>query len=97
MFAAAIHLQASAYPVNYRMDMNNASVERLELPEACSRALNEMIEKLVLAYAAVDLRRTPSGDDVFLELNPSGQWLFIEARTGQRITDRVTEFLQKGK
>lgn len=32
------------------------------------------------------MRLTPEGDYVFLEVNPSGQWLFMEDRTGQAIT-----------
>ena len=39
-----------------------------------------------LEYGAIDLRLTPDGRYVFLELNPAGQFLYIEQMTGQPIT-----------
>ena len=44
---------------------------------------------LGLVYAAIDLRLTPAGDHVFLEVNPAGQWLFVEQATGQGISDAL--------
>jgi len=40
-----------------------------------------------IVYGAVDMRRTTDGRYVFLEINPAGQWLFVEERTGQPMTD----------
>jgi hypothetical protein len=37
-----------------------------------------------LIYGAIDMRLTPDGRYVFLEINPAGQWLFVEHRTGSR-------------
>jgi glutathione synthase/RimK-type ligase-like ATP-grasp enzyme len=48
--------------------------------------LRNLVDKLGLVYAAIDMRRTPDGRYVFLEVNPSGQWLFIENLTGQRMS-----------
>jgi hypothetical protein len=30
---------------------------------------------------------------VFLEINPAGEWLFVEERSGQPITEAVADFL----
>jgi hypothetical protein len=38
---------------------------------------------LGLVYGAADFRRTPEGDYVLLEVNPAGEWRFVEERTGQ--------------
>jgi glutathione synthase/RimK-type ligase-like ATP-grasp enzyme len=48
---------------------------------------------LGLVYAAIDLRLTPDGDHVFLEVNPAGQWLFIEQATGQPISEAIAGVL----
>ena len=48
---------------------------------------------LRLAYGAIDLRRTPEGDYVFLEINPAGQWIFVEEKTGQPMTDAMAKLL----
>jgi hypothetical protein len=52
-----------------------------------------MVDRLGLAYAAIDLRRTGAGEHVFLDLNPSGQWLAWERRAGLPITDAVARLL----
>ena len=46
-----------------------------------------------LVYGAIDMRLTAEGEYVFLEVNPAGQWLFIEERTGQPITAAVADCL----
>ena len=46
-----------------------------------------------LIYGAIDMRLTPHGEYVFLEVNPAGQWLFIEERTGQPITAALAGYL----
>jgi hypothetical protein len=45
----------------------------------------------------VDLRRTPSGEHVFLEVNTAGQWLFVEQATGQPIAQALAEALVAGE
>ena len=32
-------------------------------------------------------------DYAFLEINPAGEWMFVEERTGQPITEAVADFL----
>jgi hypothetical protein len=39
------------------------------------------------------MRLTPDGRYVFLEVNPAGQWLFIEGRTGQPISAGLAQTL----
>jgi hypothetical protein len=39
-----------------------------------------MLEKLGLLYGAFDFVRTPEGDLVFLEVNPTGEWAWLEDR-----------------
>jgi hypothetical protein len=52
-----------------------------------------LIQRLELDYGAVDLRLTPDDRYVFLEINPAGQWRFVEERTGQPITDAFASLL----
>lgn len=41
-----------------------------------------MLEKLGLVYGAFDFIRTPEGNLVFLEVNPTGEWAWLEDRLG---------------
>lgn len=93
VFAAAIHSRETAYPVDFRMQMDEARMEPFELPEGVSDRIHELMDQFGLAYGAIDVRRTPDGRFVFLEINPAGQWLFVEERTGQPITRAVADLL----
>lgn len=93
LFTAAIHSQESEYPVDFRMDMANTRVEPDELPDDVAGQLLELMARLGIVYGAIDLRRTPDGRHVFLEVNPAGQWLFVERATGQPIARAVAEQL----
>jgi hypothetical protein len=55
--------------------------------------LLRLMQRLGLAFGAVDMRRTPDGRHVFLEINPAGQWLFVEDRTGQPITGALCSLM----
>jgi hypothetical protein len=95
MFAAAITPRAGGYEIDYRMDMAGASFEATTLPAPTRTGIRSLMKRLGLRYGAVDLRRTPGGDHVFLEINPAGEWLFVEERTGQAITEGMARFLMR--
>ena len=52
---------------------------------------------LSLTYGALDFIVTPDGEHVFLEINPSGQWGWIEEATGLAITNTIVDLLVEGK
>ncbi|MBA2278690.1 MAG: alpha-L-glutamate ligase [Chloroflexia bacterium] len=93
IFPAAIHSQETSYPVDFRMDMSQARVEPVTLPAETEASLLRLMARLGIVYAAIDMRRTPDGHYVFLEVNPAGQWLFIEQRTSQPITSTLARYL----
>lgn len=86
IFAAEIHTGQTEYAVDFRMTMHSAPMAPHVLPEEVQSKLRSLMTKLGLVYGAIDLRLTHEGRYVFLEINPAGQWLFIEERTGQPIT-----------
>jgi glutathione synthase/RimK-type ligase-like ATP-grasp enzyme len=93
VFAAAIHSQQTSYNVDFRIDMTSARVEPYTLPSDVRDKLARLMSRLGLSYWAIDMRHTPDGRVVFLEINPAGQWLFIEDRTGQAITAALARLL----
>lgn len=95
-FAAAIRSRHDAYPVDFRMDLSSAQVEPTTLPAQVEQRLRALLERLGLVYGAVDLRLTPQGEHVFLEVNTAGQWRFVEQRTRQPITAAVARTLAEG-
>lgn len=93
LFPAEIHSQSSAYPIDFRMDMATVAIEPHALPDAVAGKLLALMRRFGLVYGAVDMRQTPEGEYVFLEINPAGQWLFVEYRTGQPISDALADTL----
>lgn len=62
----------------------------------------ELVSKLVcltkaldLTFAAIDLVKTPSGDYVFLEVNPNGQWLWLDDMLNLGISEAVADWLAR--
>jgi len=93
IFPAAIYSQESSYKVDMRMDWKNTRTEAFEIPNGVKEKLLLFMKKMGLVYGAVDMRLKPDGEYIFLEVNPAGQWLFVEERTGQAITSAFAKFM----
>lgn len=93
IFASAVHSQETGYKVDYRMEMAAARIEPYGLPAGVVAGLRQLMERLGLVYGAIDLRLTPDGTYVFLEINPAGEWLFMEERSGQSISAAFARLL----
>lgn len=61
-------------------------------PEISRRCI-AFLQHMGLNFGCFDLIVTPSGEFVFLECNPNGQWLWVELETGLAIADAIAEFL----
>ena len=51
---------------------------RHELPDEISRKCVQLASDLGLQFGAIDLIQTQTGDYFFLEINPNGQWAWIQ-------------------
>lgn len=54
-----------------------------------------MLKHYGLHFGVFDFIKSKKGEDVFLELNPNGQWLWLELKSGFNITKSVAENLIK--
>lgn len=95
IFSCAIHSQESEFTKhdwrNY--DFNRVKHEPYALPEDVNRKLLLLMKRLGLVYGGIDMILTPSGEYVFLEVNPSGQWHWIEKLTGMPISQAIADLL----
>jgi len=91
-FAAATDVRAAEYPQDVRLNLG-AKYEPHDLPPAVIAKLGELMRRLGLVYGAIDLRLTPEGRYVFLEINPAGQFLYVEHATGQPIAAALAKAL----
>lgn len=95
IFAASTDLAALAQPQDIRSRQDARYVAE-DLPDTVTTALHALMARLGLVYGAVDLRRRPDGEYVFLEVNPAGQFLYIEIETGQPIAAALADALLAG-
>jgi glutathione synthase/RimK-type ligase-like ATP-grasp enzyme len=93
LFAAEIDARRSSSPDDYRGFERECLIAPCALPAGIVRGLRALVRDLGLQYGAADLRRRADGDWFFLELNPAGQWLFVEERTGQPISEAIAGLL----
>jgi glutathione synthase/RimK-type ligase-like ATP-grasp enzyme len=96
IFAAEIGYDENP-ALDWRVDFDRTLMRVVKLPRDIEAKLRRFVGELGLVYAAIDLRRRPDGEHVFLEVNPSGQWLFVERRTGLPITAALAELLARGR
>jgi glutathione synthase/RimK-type ligase-like ATP-grasp enzyme len=64
-----------------------------EAPKEIVNACRTMMGHFGIAFGAFDFVILPSGEHVFLELNPNGQWLWLQLATKARLTDAFCDLL----
>jgi glutathione synthase/RimK-type ligase-like ATP-grasp enzyme len=94
IFAAAISSDAQ-YMTDYRPGLGTAKVKPYKLPADVADKLLQLMRAFDLNYGAIDMRVTPDGDHVFLEVNPAGEYLFISQRTNQPIPAAIAASLER--
>ncbi len=92
IFAASVDSKVN---LNTQTDWRKEKLrfENFFLPETVEEQCVSLVKKLNLNFGAIDLIRKPDGEFVFLEINPNGQWVWIEVDTGLNISDAIIRFL----
>lgn len=68
-------------------------MEITSLPEAITEKLKLLMARLGLRYGCIDMVVTPEGEHIFLEINPNGQWYFVQLRTEASIAEAIADLL----
>ncbi len=69
------------------------TLESIDLPNNIEDLCFEYVSALGLRYGCVDMIISPDGDYYFLEINPNGQWGFVEQKTGLPIGKAIAHLL----
>ncbi len=67
------------------------------VPDETTKSLRVFMNTLGLRYGAIDLIRTPTGEHVFLEVNPTGEWGMLERDLGLPISEAIADALVSGR
>lgn len=97
-FTAKIQTPDYESVVDWRTPENAEEVEYAQavLPAVTEGKLRSLLRALKLQYAAIDLAVDTEGTHFFLEVNPNGQWMWIEEETGLAISAAIAKSLEKG-
>jgi glutathione synthase/RimK-type ligase-like ATP-grasp enzyme len=97
LFVVEIDSQSDpAAVVDWRKTENPALPHRVAtLPQVVEERARDFMRRLGLAFGALDFIRTPEGDWVFLEVNPNGQWLWLDDMLNLGITEAIASWLAR--
>lgn len=79
--------------VDWRRDQFNLDCEATTLPIGLERKMSRILKALGLHFGAFDFIVTPEGKCVFLEVNSSGNWLWLEKQLPLPISRAVADWL----
>lgn len=69
------------------------SFSSYELPDDITQKIFQFMEKMSLRFGCIDMIVTPDGKYVFLEINPNGQWYFVQLKTKMDIASAIVNLV----
>ena len=92
IFSARINSQANE---NTRRDWRGGDCQHevFALSEQVEAAIHRLMDSFGINFASLDMVLTPEGECVFLELNPNGQWLWLEEELGFPLVASMADLL----
>jgi glutathione synthase/RimK-type ligase-like ATP-grasp enzyme len=79
----------------HRFQLSQLSKKPVDLEREHKSRCIKMINSLGLSYGAIDFLITEDGQLNFLEINPTGDWIWIERQTKLPITKAVVDLIKK--
>lgn len=95
-YISAVEIDSQKTPstvIDWRRYGGNTPHRVCELPLDIKQTLMAYMKKLGLLFGCIDLILTPEGQYVFLEINPAGQWYWLEEKLGIPLADEFTRLL----
>jgi glutathione synthase/RimK-type ligase-like ATP-grasp enzyme len=88
IFSAGVDSQSN---IKTQLDWRKSQLQffQYKIPKDISDKCIEMVKKLNLKFGAIDLIKDKNGNYIFLEINPNGQWAWIETQTQLPISDAI--------
>lgn len=91
--AWAARLDARAFPIDWRKaEAAHSSWELATRPRATEAALR-IADELSVGYSSQDWLVDDAGQLFFIDLNPSGQWLFLPDEVARPVTAAIVDWL----
>lgn len=92
VFAAKVNSQEhEKTKIDWRRQRLN--FEAYTLPDDLKNMCIRLVQSLDINFGAIDMIKSTDGSYYFLEINPNGQWAWIEIDTGMSISQAIIDFL----
>jgi glutathione synthase/RimK-type ligase-like ATP-grasp enzyme len=78
--------------VDWRGNLN-VPITPYNVPDVLHRKVRRVLDYLQLEMGIVDLKLTPEGEPVWLEVNPQGQFVFLDPLTNMDLAGRFADYL----
>ena len=92
IFCACLDPNTRLDHVDSRLDFTSPWIDTT-IPSALEAQLVQFVAELGLQYGAIDLKEDADGQLYFLEINPTGQFLFAEVDSGASIVNAFADLL----
>ncbi|WP_196786284.1 hypothetical protein [Burkholderia vietnamiensis] len=92
--AKIIAADTEAASQDWRAGLFENKYELETIPDIAHRMVCQMSRELGIVYGAYDFIVRPDGSLVFLEVNPFGQWLWLEQQLGLPISRAIADWLR---
>lgn len=92
LFAVEILSQEGKGKIDFRLDYS-VPMKTHELPDTVAESCLSVLRELGLTYGAFDLCLDRDGQYIFLEVNPAGQWLWMEKGLDLPISHHIARLL----
>lgn len=94
-FSTFIHSQDSDNTkIDWRKGETILKHSKIELTTELTNKCIQLLKSLNLKFGAIDFILDENDEFTFLEINPNGQWAWIEKQTGYKISNEIINLLQ---
>lgn len=92
VFSAGVDSQSN---IETQLDWRKSQLHffKYKIPNDIRDKCIEIVKKLNLRFGAIDIIKDMNGNYIFLEINPNGQWAWIENQTQLPISDSIIKEL----
>ncbi|MCA1572846.1 MAG: ATP-dependent carboxylate-amine ligase [Chloroflexi bacterium] len=94
LLAAEIHRERDSGGLDWRQNHHDIHYQPCEVPGGVAHGVRQLMRALGLSFGAFDFAVDDAGAWWFYEVNPNGQWLWIEQQTGLAISAALAELLK---
>lgn len=93
VFGSAVHsARIRSQQLDWRL-AGDMEVEPVDTPDDLAEGVREVTRRLGLRMGVFDVKVRPDGVPVFLEVNPQGQFLFVEGMSDMPLGDAFADFV----